>query len=397
LYEANQQRRGQTALSSTAQVPESFAGAPGVTAPDVVVVGGGVVGAACARELARRGRRVRLIERGGQSGEAWRASAGLLAPQIEVRAGDVLFELGIAGREYYRDHAAELRETSGVDIGLWEGGILQVATSDHEVTPLKERVASQRQQGHQCEWLDPEEVAREWPWLAPTQGALLAPHDGCLDPVRLVDALRADALRLGVELVTDTIASLSRSRDRVTGVQGSGGQWHPAGDVVLAAGAWTGRIANLPRPVSVEPVRGQLVALPWPAPARPAIVFGRAGYILHRDGQAVAGSTMEHAGFAALVTEAAVEEIHGRAAALVPALAGSRILRAWAGLRPGTPDGRPIVGREPGLAGLWYATGHGRSGILLAGITGVTIAQLLAGEATMDEADLLRPERFWSW
>jgi glycine oxidase len=364
-------------------------------APDVVVVGGGVVGAACARQLALAGRRVRLIERGGQAGEAWRASAGMLAPQIEVGADDVLFELGIAGREYYHDHAAELCQATGVDIGLWERGIVHVATGDQEVAALKERVAWQRQRGHSCEWLGPGEVRAEWPWLGPTQGALVAPRDGSLDPVRLVEALRKDAARLGAELTRDTITALTRSGDRVTGVQG--GEWHPAEHVVLAAGAWTGRVANLPRPVSVEPVRGQLAAFPWPAKAQPAIVFGRGGYLLHRDGEGIAGSTMEYAGFAAEVTDAGIAGIRSRAEALVPTLAGERVIRAWAGLRPGTPDGRPIVGPEPDLAGLWYATGHGRNGVLLAGITGLIVAQFLAGEAAMEEVvELLRPERFWS-
>ena len=238
------------------------------TAPDVVIVGGGVVGAACARQLAEAGRRVRLIDCGGVAGEAWRASAGMLAPQIEVEPDDVLFELGIAGREFYAERAAPLREATGIDIGLSEAGILQVATREAEVETLKARVAWQRQHGHHCEWLDPEEVTREWPWLAATLGGLLAPRDGYLDPVRLVEALRADARRLGVELVTDQIVSLTSSQGRATGVQGR--EWHPADHVVLAAGAWSGRIANLPRPISVEPVRGQLVAYPWPQEARPA-------------------------------------------------------------------------------------------------------------------------------
>jgi glycine oxidase len=118
---------------------------------------------------------------------------------------------------------------------------------------------------------------------------------------------------------------------------------------------------------------------------------------MHRDGEGIAGSTMEHAGFAAEVTEAGLAAIRARIDVLVPSLAGAPVLRAWAGLRPGTPDGRPIVGREPDLSGLWYATGHGRNGVLLAGITGVIVAQFLAGEATLEGVEALRPERFWSW
>lgn len=367
------------------------------SAPDVVIIGGGVVGAACARQLALAGWRVRLVERGGEAGEAWRASAGLLAPQIEVPIDDLFFELGIAGREFYRDNAGPLREATGVDIGLWEGGILQAATGEGEaeVEQLKQRVAWQRQHGHHCEWLDPDEIRREWPWLGPTQGGLIAPRDGCVDPVRLVEALRADATRLGVELVVDTITSLTSSKGKATGAQGR--EWHPADQVVLAAGAWSGRIQNLPRPVSVEPVRGQLVAFAWPDIAPPSIVFGHGGYLLHRGAEGIAGSTMEHAGFSAEVTEAGVAAIRARAELLMPALVGARVIRAWAGLRPGTPDGLPIIGREPTLDGFWYATGHGRSGILLAGITGTIIEHMLSGETTVEEVDELRPDRFWAW
>jgi glycine oxidase len=223
----------------------------------------------------------------------------------------------------------------------------------------------------------------------------VAPKDGAVNPIQLVEAFRADAVRRGVELVEDQVISLSRSNGRVSGVQGRA--WHPADHVVLAAGAWTGRIANLPRPVSVEPVRGQMVALPWVEGAAPSIVFGGGGYAMHRDREAWCGSTMEHAGFVPAVTESALAELRARADSLLPSLAGARVLRAWAGLRPGTPDGLPIVGKEPDLEGLWYATGHGRNGVLLAGITAMIIDQLLSGEATLEEAYVLRPERFWSW
>lgn len=365
------------------------------TAPDVIIVGGGVVGAACARELARAGHRVRLIDRGNESGEAWRVSAGLLSPQIDARTSDPLFELGIAGREYWREQAPGLRESTGVDVDLWEGGILEIAVSERDVNHLKEMVAWQRQHGHRCEWLDADEVRREWPWLGVTAGGLHAPHDGSVDPVRAVEALRADAARLGAELVTDTVTGLTRGSGRVTGVQGH--ERHAGGHVVVAAGAWSGRLGNLPRPLSVEPVRGQIATYPWPDGARPGIVLGHDVYLLHRRGEALAGSTLEHAGFDASVTEDGLASIHARAEKLVPALAHARRTRARAGLRPGTPDGLPIIGREPNLDGLWYATGHGRHGVLLAGITGVIIGHLMAGEATFEEVSALKPERFWSW
>ncbi len=362
---------------------------------DVVIVGGGVVGAACARELAGTGRSVLVLDPDDRPGAAWRASAGLLAPQIDANEDDPLFELGIAGREYYRDHAGELAEQGGIDIGLFDGGILRIAEGDPEVVRLKASVAWQRQHGHRTEWLDPAEVASEFPWVGRTDGALWAPQDGSVCAVDLVEALRASAVRRGATFMAVAATGLIRQQGRLTGVRTEQGE-HPAGSVVLAAGAWTGRLTELPRPVSVEPVRGQMIAKPWPAGIPPAIVYGTAGYVLERDGEAWCGATMEHAEFAAETTEAGVRQITEACNRIVPGLAPLPTRRAWAGLRPGTPDGLPILGAEPTTPNLWYATGFGRNGILLAGITAVALKHLMDGEATFEGIESLRPERYWS-
>ncbi|MFN2317837.1 MAG: glycine oxidase ThiO [Gemmatimonadales bacterium] len=363
--------------------------------PDVLIVGGGVVGTACARALALSGRQVAVIERGGGHGEAWRASAGLLAPQVEAKENDPLFDLGLAGRGFYEGLAGPLSASTGIAIGFYQGGSLQLAESEARAEELRSKVAWQRQQGHICDWLDEAEVRERWPWVGTSHGALWAPHDGSLHPERLVEALRADARRLGVTFIEDDVQRLERSGRRVTAATGR--ERHPAGEVVLAAGAWTGRIANLPRPVSVEPVRGQMVAFPWPRQAERVNLFGRGGYLLERDGEAISGATVEHAGFDPATTDEGIAVLSDRARLLVPALAGVATTRSWAGLRPGTPDGLPIIGREPNAQGLWYATGHGRSGLLLAGITGVLLERLMAGEQMTEEVDAVRPERFWGW
>ncbi len=362
---------------------------------DVIVVGGGPVGAACARELALLGRRVLLLERGGERGEAWRASAGMLAPQIEAEVDDPLFELGLAGRERYAELAEPLRDATGIDIGFWQEGIARVATTEAEAEQLRARVAWQRQQGHVCDWFDAGEVKARWPWLGPTCGALWAPREAALVPARLVEALTKDAIAHGAVRLADEVTAVERRGDRVVGVTGQ--ERYQAPEVVIAAGAWSKTIGGLPRPVSVEPIRGQMASLAWPRGYGPAIVVGGGGYVVARDTEAIIGSTMEHAGFAAEVTPAGLASLFTAASTLVPALAQGDVLRTWAGLRPVTPDGMPIIGREPRLEGLWYATGHGRNGILLAAITGQLIARLLNREPDVELARAVRPERFWHW
>jgi glycine oxidase len=123
-----------------------------------------------------------------------------------------------------------------------------------------------------------------------------------------------------------------------------------------------------------------MAALPWPAAVPRAIVYNKDCYLLARGGEAVIGSTMEDAGFRPEVTPEGIASILRTVMSLCPGLVRAKIRRSWAGLRPMTPDALPIIGREPLLEGLWYATGHGRNGILLAGITGVLVRQLVEGE-----------------
>lgn len=361
---------------------------------DVIVVGGGPVGAACARDLAETGRKVLVLDRGDSQGEAWRAAAGMLAAQMSG-ADDPLFELGLAGRERLAELAPILRDTTGVDIGFWQEGIARIAADEAEATLLRSYVAWQRQQGHVTDWFDAGEVKARWPSVGPSFGALWAPQDGALQPIHLVAALIKDAVRLGATVTQDQAFGLMRQGDRVTGVIGR--ESYSAPDVVIAAGAWSRLLTGLPRPIAVEPVRGQMAALSWPDGVPPAILMSRHCYLVAREGEAIVGSTMEHAGFSAEATAQGIAEIFTGIGALWPALAGRKVLRTWAGLRPITPDGLPIIGREPKLEGLWYATGHGRNGVLLSAITGQLITQLLSGEKDMEQLTMVRPERYWDW
>lgn len=364
--------------------------------PDVLVIGGGPIGTGCARALARAGAHVTVVERPSAPGDAWQASAGMLAAQVEAHRDDPLLELALAGRGFYAEQAEQLRATTGIDIALAECGILEVVQGAALVEALKDRVAWQRQQALHADWLDGDELGERWPWLAPAAGGFWSPDDGAVDPLRVVAAFRADAQRQGAQFVTDVALGLEHDGQRVIAVIGEQGRY-AAGTVILAAGAWSGRIVGLPRPLSVEPVRGQMLAFPWPANAPRAIVYGEGCYLLERAGEMLVGATMEHAGFDAGVTAVGRASLQERAARLYPPLATQEPLRQWAGLRPGTPDGLPIIGPEPRLDGLWYATGHGRNGILLAGATGELVARAMSGESVTDELEPFRPARFWEW
>ena len=134
-----------------------------------------------------------------------------------------------------------------------------------------------------------------------------------------------------------------------------------------------------------------------PADARRAIIYGHGCYVVARGEEAIVGSTMEFAGYRAEVTGAGLARVFNAVTALWPGVDRAEVRRTWAGLRPVTADGLPIIGPEPRLAGLWYAGGHGRNGILLAGLTGRLMRQLIEGEPLVEDLSRYAPERFWSW
>jgi glycine oxidase len=364
-----------------------------VSSPDVAVIGGGVIGAACARALAARGLTVTIFDPGPDPAAASAASAGLLAAQIE-HTDEVLLPLAVRSRDLYEDLAAALKDTTGTDIGFRRLGIATVAFTEARADELRDLVGAQRQAGLRCDWLEPAEVHERWPGTAPTcHGALFAPEDGAVDPKLLTAALLEDAKLRGATLVRDAVRQINVRASRVAGVVAERGT-HPATRVVVAAGAWAPRIAGMPRPLPVEPVRGQLIATAWPAALPPVILFHGEGYLLPRGNEAVLGSTMEHVGFDGRTTPEGLAHIRRVAAELCPAFARLPDRRSWAGLRPVTPDGRPIVGPDPETAGLWYATGHGRNGVLLAALTGEIIAELISSGHTETEIAPLSIARF---
>ncbi|HYU10366.1 MAG TPA: glycine oxidase ThiO [Gemmatimonadales bacterium] len=360
---------------------------------EVLVAGGGIIGAACARALALRGLRVLICEPGPEPAAASAASAGILGPQIE-RTDEALRALGLRARDLYDTLASALAETTGIDIGLWREGIASLAFEEADAERLRDAVAHQRQAGLRCDWLEPADVADRFPATAPCLGAMFAPEDGAVDAPALARALRADAQRSGAQTLNARVNRLTTILGRATGVETTAGKIK-AEHVIIAAGAWSTAIEHLPRRLPVEPVRGQMAAAPWPADMPRTVLYYDHGYVLARGGEAIFGSTMERVGFDGGVTQAGITEIVAAAQRLLPHLP-SVPTRTWAGLRPVTPDGRPIVGPDPEVRGLWYATGHGRNGVLLAALTGEIIVNLITTGASEIEIASLAPERFTS-
>jgi glycine oxidase len=363
---------------------------------DVIVVGGGAVGAACAYALSHRGVAVTILEPGPAAGAATPAAAGMLAPFAETEPDDPMLALAVRARDRYAELVPALEEATGRDIGFRTDGILQLAFTEDEVARHKATLTRQRQAGFPVDWLSSEEVRALAPGVGPeVLGATLAPEDGGLNPMALRDALLECAVtHNGATLLPEGAEQLVFEGERVVGVRTAGGTI--TGDVVVvAAGCWSGKVRGLPRSLPVEPVRGQILCLPWPENDAPVIMYCGTGYVMERGGQAICGSTMERVGFDSATTDEGLRLIREMVSRIYPALATVAPLDSWAGLRPMAPDRHPIVGPDPVVANLWYATGHGRNGILLAAMTGDLIAGLYAGEEIEFDLTPIAPARLW--
>jgi glycine oxidase len=322
----------------------------------------------------------------------------MLAPLAEAGPEDPMLGFGVRARDYYTDLAPTLLDETGIDIGLQKDGVIEVAFTEEEVASVRGEVAWHRQCGFTAEWLSAEELQDLAPGIAPDAlGAAYALEDGALNPLALLQAFTTSAESAGVTIIRgEEVEEILSVDSQIQGVRTST-QARQAGAVLIAGGAWSGQLAGLPRPLSVQPIRGQMAATNWPDNCRKIIVYGAGGYVLPQSGGVVAGFTMENSGFDVTVTESGLDHIRSVVKHLLPALGDVLFSRTWVGLRPCTPDGRPIIGADPNVSGLWYATGHGRTGILLAGFTGELVAQLLFGEDIELDLSPISPTRFWSW
>jgi glycine oxidase len=367
-------------------------------APDTIVVGAGVVGSALALRLAAAGQHVLVLDPEPPGSGASFAAGGILGPQIEAHGDGPVFRLGLASREAHQALAEELRDRTGIDVGFGRVGLLQVIFAGDNPAPLEARLAWQRAAGVPVESLSGDEARRLEPALAPAVArALHFPDEARLDPRWLAKALHQAAVRAGATFRTARVRRVRFVGERAVGVETEGAPLS-AGATVIAAGAWSAGIAGAGLPEhAVVPVRGQLARL-GPPPAGPGswpgkVVFLPGGYLVPRaDGTVLAGSTMERAGFERRVTAGGLGGILSRAARTVPALAEATVEETWSGLRPATPDDRPILGElRPGL---FLCTGHGRGGILLAPETARLVADDVLGRPDRPALAPFDPARF---
>jgi glycine oxidase len=367
---------------------------------DVAVVGGGIIGCAVAYYLQRAGASVTLIERGEIGGEASGAAAGMLIAPLEDAAKSPLSELQGASIRLYAHLLPEIEELSGIDVGYRVTGLLRTAFTEERAALLKELVRREPPGVRGLEWLEGRVLRELEPALSPRViGAAYSPQDANLNPALLTRAFAQAARRLGAGVHERTVVTGFLRRGGVlrglsVRQDGSRGGISDVDCVVLAAGPWTQALAlRLGVRLATPPRRGQMLA--YRSPALRHSVWGEDGYLVPKpDGTVHVGSTVEDVGFRRRTSARALAALRRMACALVPALRRSPVERSWAGLRPGSPDDLPIIGRLPGSENVWVASGHFRNGILLAPITGKLVSQLvLEGRS---EIDLTRfgPERF---
>jgi glycine oxidase len=351
--------------------------------PDVVVIGGGVIGLAVAWRAAQRGHAVRVLERGEIGGGASHVAAGMLAPVTEADPGELaLLQLGLRSAEAWPAFAAELADASGMDPGLRECGALVVARDRDEAEALERELDLRRELGLGVERLLASVARKLEPALAPTiRLALAVPGDHATDPRATAAALAEAGRRVGVDLCTGTaVERIHRRGAKIIGVQ-IAGEVVVAEHVVVAAGAWSGAIQGLPA-IPLRPVKGQILRLrdPHGPGLLHRIVRFEGGYLVPRgDGRYVLGATMEERGYDTTVTAGGLYELLRDATELVPGVHELVVEESSAGLRPATPDNAPLLGRDAELEGLVWATGHHRNGILLAPATADVVAAALDG------------------
>jgi glycine oxidase len=357
----------------------------------VVVMGGGVIGCSIAWRLAQRGLEVTVVESKVPGRGATWAAAGMLSPLGETRQHPDFLQLGLRSRALYPEFLAEVQRASGLQVEHGFHGKLEVAFKRIQLERFRAAYADTRVQ-----FLSPAEVRDIAPQIAQRiAGGVWFEHDGFVDNRRLGEALWRAAERAGVAFVVgENAIGLTIDDDEVEAVTTSAGELS-CDAAVVAAGAWSADLQRLPRRLPVFPVRGQMVALRADDTALPCMLQSTACYLIPRAaGRVLVGATVEQVAFDARNTVAGIHSLLAGATRLVQSLGGASVEEMWTGFRPCTPDELPVLGADPQVRGLFYATGHYRNGILLAPITAEVMSSLMAGGESKISLHTFRSDRF---
>ena len=365
---------------------------------DIVVIGAGVVGAAVACELARRGVSVEIVDERPVGMGATQASAGVLAPYIEAREGSPFLDLTVRGLGLFDNFIERVIAESGLPVPYRRTGTLDIATDDREMSALRTTAEVLARRDVAALLLDAQAVRAEEPQLGDgAVGGLMIESHGFVAAGDLTRALVAAARRLGAQLIEPSrVRRITRLHGDMIVETDRGSLTSNA--VVLAAGCWSGQIAidgNVHATVPVRPVRGQLLHLGWTGtPLRRVTWSGRCYLVPWDDGTLLVGATVEEAGFDERTTVAGVRDLLDAVCEVVPHAWTAGFRGARVGLRPATPDNLPVIGPSGAVPNLMYATGHYRNGVLLAPLTAQLVADAMLDNRIDPMLAPLSPSRF---
>jgi glycine oxidase len=356
-----------------------------------VIIGGGVIGCALAYYLSKQRVKTLVVERGAIGGQASGAAAGLLAPLGPLSGPGALADLLLAGFRGFPALVGELEAISGLRLGYEQTGALRTVQNSKRLDHLRKRWENWQPLGLQIDWLDGDAARQQEPLLAPgICAAVYAPQEAQVDARKVTSAFAQGAQKMGAQLwPQQEVVDLATEGARVNAVRLASGERVLCEHVIIAAGAWTGRCgAWLAGALPVQPLHGQLLACAQTSPPLRIMVLGMGIYLLPRAQEIIVGSTREERGFEQNASPEGTAWLRATAARLVPQLATTPVTRVWTGLRPKTPDTRPLLGYLPGWKNVIIAAGHNSTGILLSGITGACVAELLL---TGQPPALIRP------